>query len=93
MTRKCPACGHRGAVLDTRETETTVRRQRECISCRARWTTWETTANPDTALATVRETMTRIKTAARLAEKAIEDMQRPPLDRQPQPNGRTARGR
>lgn len=43
---KCPYCGHNDSrVIDSRETETktggSVRRRRECTSCRQRYTTYE----------------------------------------------------
>jgi len=76
MTRKCPQCGNRSGVVDTRETESTVRRIRQCIKCETRWTTWEASLNPENAVRSVLEAMTRIKTAAMLAEHAIETLQR-----------------
>jgi transcriptional repressor NrdR len=43
---KCPYCGHNDSrVIDSRETETkgggSVRRRRECIACKQRYTTYE----------------------------------------------------
>jgi len=43
---KCPYCGYNDSrVIDSRETETksggSVRRRRECISCKQRYTTYE----------------------------------------------------
>ena len=38
---KCPICGKRGAVLDSRYTETYIRRRRICTECGERYTTYE----------------------------------------------------
>lgn len=43
---KCPYCGHNDSrVIDSRETETktggSIRRRRECLRCRQRYTTYE----------------------------------------------------
>lgn len=40
--RKCPKCEGRSEVADTRERRCTVRRIRQCVRCRHRWTTYET---------------------------------------------------
>lgn len=38
----CPYCGHDGTkVIDSRETDDSVRRRRECLKCEARFTTHE----------------------------------------------------
>jgi transcriptional regulator NrdR family protein len=74
MTRKCPECGNRSAVIDSRETEITVRRQRECVTCKRRWTTWETIVSPETVLAIMRKSMQQITRAARLGELALADL-------------------
>jgi len=41
--RKCEKCGARSKILETRESETTLVRRRECAQrgCRHRWTTIE----------------------------------------------------
>jgi transcriptional regulator NrdR family protein len=41
MTVLCPECGARSAVIDTRSTDGTLKRRRECKPCRVRWNTWE----------------------------------------------------
>lgn len=76
MTRKCPECGSSSSVVQTRETELTVWRRRECIRCKVRWSTWEATTNPERMVEAMREAMTKIKTAAKLGEAAIEQAQR-----------------
>lgn len=40
----CPACGSRGSqVKDSRPSDESVRRRRECVSCGLRYTTYEST--------------------------------------------------
>jgi transcriptional repressor NrdR len=39
---RCPRCGYaKSRVLETRESEASVRRRRECKACRLRYTTYE----------------------------------------------------
>lgn len=39
---RCPRCGYaKSRVLETRESETSIRRRRECKACRVRYTTYE----------------------------------------------------
>ncbi len=38
---KCPACGSRSRVIDSRESGDCVRRRRCCDRCSQRWTTYE----------------------------------------------------
>ncbi|MBI3536790.1 MAG: transcriptional repressor NrdR [Chloroflexi bacterium] len=39
---KCPFCGKdANKVIDTRESEETIRRRRECLNCKRRFTTYE----------------------------------------------------
>lgn len=39
---RCPYCGHtESRVIDSRDTSTGIRRRRECLSCRERFTTYE----------------------------------------------------
>jgi len=39
---KCPYCGHSDSkVVDSRETDLSVRRRRQCLGCQARFTTYE----------------------------------------------------
>lgn len=39
---ECPACGHSESfVIDSRRTNTSQRRRRECMQCSIRWTTYE----------------------------------------------------
>ncbi len=39
---KCPFCGKdHNKVIDTRESEETIRRRRECLNCKRRFTTYE----------------------------------------------------
>lgn len=41
-TVKCPHCGEsESRVVDTRDTATGIRRRRECLTCRRRYTTYE----------------------------------------------------
>jgi len=43
---RCPYCGKADSrVVDTRETSTGIRRRRECLACRGRFTTYETPAS------------------------------------------------
>ena len=43
---RCPHCGKADSrVVDTRETSTGIRRRRECLECRGRFTTYETVAS------------------------------------------------
>lgn len=42
----CPNCKGESQVIDTREAENSVRRRRECLSCRHRFTTYERTEIP-----------------------------------------------
>ena len=40
---KCPKCGFADSkVIDSRPSDTSIRRRRECLSCQARFTTYET---------------------------------------------------
>lgn len=42
---QCPFCGRTDSrVVDTRETATGIRRRRECLACRERFTTYESVA-------------------------------------------------
>lgn len=41
---KCSVCGSKTDVVDSRATEKSVRRRRECRSCGKRFTTYETPA-------------------------------------------------
>lgn len=42
---KCPYCGHtKSRVIDTREVGDGIRRRRECLACRQRFTTYEQVA-------------------------------------------------
>lgn len=39
---KCPECGYEDSkVIDSRPAETKIRRRRECLSCKCRFTTYE----------------------------------------------------
>lgn len=39
---KCPECGYEGSkVIDSRPAENKIRRRRECLSCKCRFTTYE----------------------------------------------------
>ena len=39
---RCPECGHDDSkVIDSRPTDGKIRRRRECLSCKARFTTYE----------------------------------------------------
>ena len=40
---KCPQCGNRTYVMETRTMQTTIRRRRECPDCKTRCTTHEIT--------------------------------------------------
>jgi transcriptional repressor NrdR len=43
---QCPHCGHTDSrVVDTRDTSTGIRRRRECLSCKSRFTTYEQLAS------------------------------------------------
>lgn len=43
---KCPECGYEDSkVIDSRPTEDKIRRRRECLKCRARFTTYEVIEN------------------------------------------------
>lgn len=41
MTAFCPACAGASEVNDSRSTNGTVKRRRECKACGGRWTTYE----------------------------------------------------
>jgi transcriptional repressor NrdR len=38
---RCPYCGYRSRVIDSRDAEEGIRRRRECLQCQARFTTYE----------------------------------------------------
>ena len=39
---KCPECGYEDSkVIDSRPAENKIRRRRECLSCKCRFTTYE----------------------------------------------------
>ena len=43
---KCPECGYEDSkVIDSRPTEDKIRRRRECLKCKARFTTYEVIEN------------------------------------------------
>lgn len=43
---RCPRCGQADSrVVDTRDTATGIRRRRECLSCKGRFTTYEQLAS------------------------------------------------
>lgn len=43
---KCPECGHDDSkVIDSRPTDGKIRRRRECLSCKCRFTTYEIVEN------------------------------------------------
>jgi len=43
---KCPDCGYNDSrVIDSRPTENKIRRRRECLSCKGRFTTYEIVEN------------------------------------------------
>lgn len=42
----CPKCKGKSRVYDSRETEAVVRRRRECLECKRRWTTYEVSVDP-----------------------------------------------
>lgn len=43
---KCPECGYEDSkVIDSRPSEDRIRRRRECLSCKARFTTYEIVEN------------------------------------------------
>lgn len=45
---KCPSCGSREiTVKDSRPLDTTIRRRRQCLTCRHRWTTIEAAIDDD----------------------------------------------
>ena len=44
---RCPTCGARSAVTDSRNEGRGYRRRRHvCLTCKTRWPTWETRINP-----------------------------------------------
>jgi transcriptional repressor NrdR len=46
VTMRCPHCGQADSrVVDTRDTATGIRRRRECLTCRGRFTTYEQLAS------------------------------------------------
>jgi transcriptional regulator NrdR family protein len=59
--RKCPQCGHRSIVYDTRETETTIRRARRCIKCGNKWTTFESCENAAHRVKQLEELIARVR--------------------------------
>lgn len=38
---RCPSCDQATQVIDSRESDNNIRRRRECLSCQARFTTYE----------------------------------------------------
>ena len=43
---KCPDCGYQDSrVIDSRPTDNKIRRRRECLSCKSRFTTYEIVEN------------------------------------------------
>ena len=60
----CPKCKENNIhVIDSREVDNTVRRRRECLSCKHRWTTYEISeATYDKAIPVTanKETLTRL---------------------------------
>jgi len=45
--RRCPECGGRSHVVDSRERDATVWRRRKCVVCHAFWSTWESPINTE----------------------------------------------
>ncbi len=48
---RCPYCGSRrgNRVIDSRASRSEIRRRRECLHCRRRWTTYEGVSDPEPA--------------------------------------------
>lgn len=66
----CPMCGKNSTVKDSRPAEVVhpsqytsvnaIRRRRECVGCRYRWTTWETTGGDQRMFARMQKLLEHI---------------------------------
>lgn len=65
---KCPRCGARSAVVDSRETEGVLVRRRYCRSCGSKWKTTEQAGlTPSSMLQAERDLRTVVKAVSKLA--------------------------
>lgn len=69
--RKCPKCGSRSEVIDSRETENSIRRRRGCIKCSSRWTTFEMSAGDARALDKLRDATSTARRALKEVEASV----------------------
>ena len=74
----CPECGGNSVVLDSRGHELGLRRRRGCIGCGVRFTTFETYAEVEPALAAsykkkLRATKERLATALAAADEILDE--------------------
>lgn len=75
----CPSCGNESKTVDSRPSSdgTAVRRRRECLSCKLRWSTREQVEErtPDfAALDDVRESLRVLQQALGRTMRRVEDI-------------------
>ncbi len=79
--RKCPDCGGRSHIAETREHRDTIYRVRRCIVCKARWQTWEASVDVSSAIASIERLLAsmKVKTVggqhARVGKSALQTAQ------------------
>lgn len=56
---KCPACGEKTRVVDTRSPDDKVRRRRECVKCQHRFSTVEMSSDPRLELLAAKKSQSR----------------------------------
>lgn len=69
---KCPACAStQNKVADSRQTDSSIRRRRECLPCGERWTTYEITDTAFLAISDLDNVLADAGGAIAAAAKAI----------------------
>ena len=70
--RNCPVCAAIASkVVDSRDTDQSVRRRRECVKCGERWTTYEVSASAFLALTDLDRVMAVTAQELRASEERI----------------------
>ena len=70
---RCPYCQHPDSkVIDSRDTDTGIRRRRECLRCESRFTTYERAEVAMPAVVKNPEELARMRVAGRLAAEVLD---------------------
>lgn len=71
----CPKCAGRSKVTNSRAGKNSWRRGRECVRCKHRWTTHETTHDPDEIREELEAATEYLKKACRAWALVMEKME------------------